>query len=135
MAGKSPHSVPKPLRRCRGGSDSRTPKVEALESATEEYEDKERESQKALKLKTQKVGRCEETLIYGARLNEALYVLAGESFHAARLRPHVGRGGSVEADPILTIPDTGDGEGDLTPEPTDSSPHGADSADTVEATG
>ncbi len=111
------------------------PKVEELESATEEYEDKKRESQKALKLKTQKVERCEETLIYGARLNEALYVLAGESFHAARLRPHVGRGGSVEADPILTIPDTGDGEGDVTPEPTDSSPDGADSANTVEATG
>ncbi len=103
------------------------PAVKKLEAVVKEHETQKRKTQKALKLKVQRLESCHEAVLYGSRLNEALYVLAGESFLAARLRPPVGRGGS--ADPVFfptdddvdeSEPDNESATGEATAEPTGS---------------
>jgi len=87
------------------------PAVTELEAVVKEHEAAKRETQMALKLKNQRLESCHEAVTYGSRLNEALYVLAGEKFLAARLRPGVGRGGAVDPAPF---PDD-EGESDAGP--------------------
>ncbi len=50
-----------------------------------------------------------EVYTYGSRFHEALYVLAGERFHAVRLRPKVGQTTRPE------VPEDGDVFGDEPP--------------------
>ena len=98
------------------------PAVKELDAKVKEHEDKKRESQMALKLKTQRLESCNEAVTYGARLNEAIFVLAGERFLAARLRPKVNRGSAISPEPFPTDGEVVDeGEPDLgsaTPEET-----------------
>lgn len=118
-----------------------TPALARAEGTVDELEDQKRETQKALKEKTQALETFRESSTYGSRFHESLYVLAGERFHAARLRPNVGRGGSVEPDPFSfaepdSLPDTGDGEpGTADGEPSGSAADEADDSPEVDAAG
>jgi hypothetical protein len=77
--------------------------MEKLKSTVDELEEKKRESEIALKVKTQTLEENKETFLHGSRFHESLYVLAGERFHADRLRPTVARA----ATPAPTVPPAG----------------------------
>ncbi len=77
------------------------PKLDEIEAVMDELEDLKRVSELALKHKDQAREAFREVYTYGSRFQEAFYVLAGEKFHAQRLRGKVGRTSSVEAAPLF----------------------------------
>lgn len=104
--------------------------LEPLEQTLEELALQKRVTQMAQKAKTRALEGCRKTFVYGSRLVEALYVLAGEEFHAARLRPPVGsRSDATEPADPFPAPDPGEGEGeapaDEPPASEDGEPAGA----------
>ena len=64
----------------------------------------------------QALAEHKETFLHGSRFHESLYVLAGERFHADRLRPTVARAGMPAPVPAPEDP-PGDGEEDPNSEP------------------
>lgn len=76
------------------------PLVIQLELTLEELARQKRRTQDALKVKTQLLKAIKTLITYGARLLEGLYVVAGEEFHAARLRPRLGGRTGTEPEPI-----------------------------------
>ena len=73
------------------------PALRALDGLVRELEAQKRETQQALQEKGERLPSCKEAVTYGARMSEALYVLAGERFLAERLRPKQGRGSDTAA--------------------------------------
>jgi len=85
--------------------------MEKLESTLDELEEKKRDTELALKVKTQALTEHKETFLHGSRFHESLYVLAGEQFHADRLRPTVARA----ATPTVPAPEDPPGDGEEAP--------------------
>ncbi len=79
-----------------------------LEAALVEVEDQKR-IEEAQKVRTKALEASRKTNVYGSRLLEALFVLAGEEFHAARLRPKVSQLASSDEDLGSGPPDDEDG--------------------------
>lgn len=80
-----------------------------LEAALEEVEDQKRVTEEAQKVRTKALEASRKTNVYGSRLLEALFVLAGEEFHAARLRPKVSQLASPDDDAVGPGPPDGEG--------------------------
>jgi hypothetical protein len=104
------------------------PALEKLESTVDELEEKKRESEIALKVKTQALEENKETFLHGSRFHESLYVLAGERFHADRLRPTVARA----ATPAPTVPPEVPGEDGEEPPVLEPPAGGSDAASAAE---
>lgn len=81
------------------------PAWKALDGVVKELEAQKRETQRALKTKSGGLVSCHEATTYGARMSEALFVLAGERFLAERLRPKQGRASVGDADPEAAEPE------------------------------
>ena len=65
------------------------PPLEKLETTFEELGTQNRLTQEALKVKERALKSSRRVIIHGSRLLESLYFLAGEEYHAARLRGKV----------------------------------------------
>ncbi len=72
----------------------------------------------AQKVKSQELTTFREVFTYGSRFSEALYVLAGEKYHSARLRPRVSRVASAETEQVILEGDVVEGEDAASPDTT-----------------